>query len=197
MKLHVPSPEEPIPPPLPSPKSPNRLNRFRIWRTRSSSSSDEMHDAEAYSSLTASSPHQQPGRLSSIMEVPSSITNTLIRSDYIDLYQSIVEHVSRYYHMTPCHQEGLRAKIATTTAGCHVPMRGMVHLVSDINTRAGALVLCIGWVILSRCLLLSSGMSNSPGSTFLPPEIVECFQSFSLEQLAKGVQMQNHAHGKF
>ncbi|KAF2122284.1 hypothetical protein BDV96DRAFT_141325 [Lophiotrema nucula] len=46
--------------------------------------------------------------------------------------------------------------------------------------RHGALALCIGWTILSRSLLLKLGMSNSPGSTFLPPEIVECFQSFSI-----------------
>ncbi|OAG03038.1 uncharacterized protein CC84DRAFT_1166807 [Paraphaeosphaeria sporulosa] len=43
--------------------------------------------------------------------------------------------------------------------------------------------------MLSRCLLLKLGMSNSPGSSFLPPEIVECFQSFSMIQGLKRMDL--------
>ncbi|KAF2245602.1 hypothetical protein BU26DRAFT_71738 [Trematosphaeria pertusa] len=56
----------------------------------------------------------------------------------------------------------------------------MLTLLGDAKTRLATLALCISWTILSRSLLLKLGISSSPGSTFLPPELVECFQSFSL-----------------
>ncbi|KAH7391022.1 hypothetical protein DE146DRAFT_738494 [Phaeosphaeria sp. MPI-PUGE-AT-0046c] len=173
-------------------KSPSRFPKFRRWRTKSSSSS-ETQDSSPEIAHT-SPPRQQPHRLLSITEVPASLSNDLIKSDYTDLYHSVVDHVHRYYLTIPCHQDGLRAKIASTTAGAHVHTREMIHIISDIKTRAGGLTLCISWVILSRCLLLKSGVSNSPGSTFLPPEIVECFQSFSFGHVVGGVRVQNHAH---
>jgi hypothetical protein len=38
--------------------------------------------------------------------------------------------------------------------------------------------------ILSRSCLLKPGISNRPGATFLPPEVVDCFQSFCVGKSA-------------
>lgn len=120
----------------------------------------------------------------SIADFNGSLPDNLIQSDYDDLFQSIVNHVRTYYTMDVCGQ-ALKAKITHATAGLYLPTQKIMSLLNHPRTREGALVMCISWKILSRCLLLKFGINNRPGSTFLPPEIAECFKSFSFSQVIR------------
>lgn len=83
------------------------------------------------------------------------------------------------------------------TAGAAIPWRQVQFLLEDGKSRQGLLALCIGRTILSRCLLLRVGVGASPGATFLPPEIVECFQSFSIGHGLIGVEADENSKRKF
>lgn len=172
--------------------SPNLFSLTRRWRRRNSNS--EPLEGQLISP-TLQAPLLLP-RLMSVAEVPDPLSEILIQSDYTDLYRSIVIHVSRFYTISNNNQkEDLRSNVARATAGFHLPARQIASLLSDNKTRPGAIALCISWTILSRCLLLKSGMSNSPSSTFLPPEIVESFQNFSLGQGLRGVSTNDQTEG--
>jgi hypothetical protein len=137
------------------------------------------------------SPDLSPSYLSSNLPgVNGPLSDASIHADFLDLYRSITRHVENFYsadvNIRPASQE----EIELATAGLSLPWASLRVLLHDPRQRPGILVLCIAWATLSRCLLLKLGMSNSPGSSFLPPEIVECFQSFSL---VKGLKQTDHS----
>lgn len=127
---------------------------------------------------------QQPP-LTPKLEVTKEANAEDVKALLDDLKQSIETHVTQFYHYKEDVEINQYA-IEHATTGMSISWLNMVKLLSDQTTRAGAIELCIAWTLLSRCLLLRLGVSNNPGSTFLPPEIVECFQSMS-GLLASGI----------
>jgi hypothetical protein len=108
------------------------------------------------------------------------LSNAAIHADYFDLYASIASHVRRFYSRKFFDEMASQGEVEHALSGLPIPWTRIRILLHDPKDRHGILTLCISWVTLSRCLLLKPGMNNSPGSSFLPPEVVECFQSFSL-----------------
>lgn len=135
--------------------------------------------------------HQHP--LATVARAPSLITLPLysgvreacsevtITDTFTALHQAIATHVHRHYSLSQLDEGASRGNINRATSGLETSWTQIAELLNDQTTRLGALSLCIGWTILSRTLLLESTPGNSPGSTFLPPEILQCFQSFSVE----------------
>ena len=121
-----------------------------------------------------------------------ALSDSSIHCDFEDLYVSIVEHVGSYYVSGPTEVVPSQGDIEVAATGLSVPWPQIQRLLKDPENRHGVLTLCIAWVTLSRCLLLKLGMSNSPGSSFLPPEIVECFQSFAMVGGLKNINPDGH-----
>jgi hypothetical protein len=118
----------------------------------------------------------------SLVGVDGPLSDGTIHADFFDLYASIINHVRDYYSFESFGATASQVDIEPAITGLSIPWTQIRILLHNPRYRHGILTLCIAWVTLSRCLLLKLGMSNSPGSSFLPPEIVECFQSFSLIQ---------------
>ena len=123
------------------------------------------------------------------------VTDSDIESEFVSLQQAITDHVHKFYSKTKAETSVSRSAVEHATAGLSVPWLTFLSLLGEKQTRFGTLIMCIGWTILSRSLLLRLGLSNSPGSTFLPPEIVECFQSFSLGLSAAMGGNEEHGQG--
>ncbi|KAJ4289116.1 hypothetical protein N0V90_011458 [Kalmusia sp. IMI 367209] len=121
-----------------------------------------------------------PSRPPSISGFQDALPDSEILKAFSRLHQAIIGHVRKFY--TPKGPEKClsQAVIEHASAGIALPWPQILGLLGDTDTRLATLTLCIAWTILSRSLLVKLGTSSSPGSTFLPPEIVECFQSFSL-----------------
>nr|GFD60311.1 hypothetical protein [Tanacetum cinerariifolium] len=68
--------------------------------------------------------------------------------------------------------------------GVLLPWLQTLDLLDNARTRMGILVMCIARTMLSWSLLLRLGANNGPGATFLPPEVIDCFQSFCPEKSA-------------
>jgi len=118
-----------------------------------------------------------------------TITDAEIAEEFDALHNAITAHIKKFYlsrDVRKMCKETSRAVIEQATVGLSAPWYQIQELLDDEHLRADALALCISWTILSRSLLLKLGMANSPGSIFLPPEIVECFQSFSIMVKGKG-----------
>ncbi|KAK7178466.1 hypothetical protein PSPO01_15485 [Paraphaeosphaeria sporulosa] len=142
--------------------------------------------------------------LATVARVPSPVTLPLysgvreacleatITDTFTALQQAITTHVRKYYSLKQVEKGASRVTIDRATSGIDTPWTQIAELLSDQTTRLGALTLCIGWTILSRTLLLESTPGNRPGSTLLPPEILECFQSFSVEIGAAVLEADEH-----
>ncbi|KAF2793452.1 hypothetical protein K505DRAFT_417789 [Melanomma pulvis-pyrius CBS 109.77] len=105
--------------------------------------------------------------------------DSAIEAEFHDIYRAIIVHVQKFYSTDPVEKTASHAIVVNATIGLSVPWPQTLSLLGDSATRQGALAMCIGSTVLSRSLLLKLGVSYSPGSTLLPPEIVECFQTFS------------------
>ncbi|KAF1949018.1 hypothetical protein CC80DRAFT_281640 [Byssothecium circinans] len=158
------------------------LHKFR--HKKSDSHSRERNNKLPFShpsSLTSSNP--TPGILSrcpSISGVRETSTLTDIANEYSNLRDAIVSHVRKFYSPQSNHGPASQSIIEHASTGMILAWPQVRSLLGDSTSTLATLSLCITWTILSRGLLLKLGISNSPGCSFLPPEIVECFQSFCL-----------------
>ncbi|KAJ4984451.1 hypothetical protein SVAN01_10086 [Stagonosporopsis vannaccii] len=118
-------------------------------------------------------------------KILQSLPDHIISRHFSDLYEATVAYVRKFYTPAPVHGGGAsQMMIEQASSGVLLPWPEILDLLSDSNTRLGTLVMCIGRVMLSRSLLLKLGTSNSLGATLLPPEVVECFQSFCMGRSA-------------
>ncbi|KAF3033642.1 hypothetical protein E8E12_005016 [Didymella heteroderae] len=114
-------------------------------------------------------------------EVLTSLPDQEILQEFSDLYEAIVAHVREFYTTGPIQTGGAsQIMIEQASAGVLLPWPQIIELLSDSKTRIGVLAMCIGRTMLSRSLMLRVGTTNSLGATFLPPELVDCFQSFCI-----------------
>ncbi|KAJ4354210.1 uncharacterized protein N0V89_005944 [Didymosphaeria variabile] len=121
-----------------------------------------------------------PSRAPSTSGMDEPLPNAELSKQFSGLHDVIVAHIRKFYSPHDVEQRISQTDIEHASTGIVLPWPQILGLLGDANTRIATLAMCIAWTILSRSLLLKSGISNSPGSTLLPPEIVECFQSFSL-----------------
>lgn len=119
-------------------------------------------------------------RLPSSLGVEEPLSSSELSKHFSGLHEVIIAHVRRFYSTEGVDKRISQNIIEHASAGINLPWPQILGLLGDVDTRLSTLALCISWTILSRTLLLRLGASNSPDSTFLPPEIIECFQSFSL-----------------
>ena len=129
---------------------------------------------------TRSSTPLPPSRFPSTSGIQEPLSTADISVHFSNLHTAITTHVRKYYSVEDAEKRISQAVIEHGSTGINLPWPQILGLLGDGNTRLAMLALCITWTVLSRTLLLKLGTANSPGSTFLPPEIVECFQSFSL-----------------
>lgn len=122
----------------------------------------------------------------------NQFSDAKVQADFQDLYKAIANHVRQYYSDEYCRQENLRTAIASISAGLPITVLDLNRLLRRGDTRLGILFLCISWTILNRCLLIRLGICNSPGSTFLPPEVVETFQNFNLGRVDTEAGIDEH-----
>lgn len=114
-------------------------------------------------------------------EVPTSLPDETILHEFADLYEAIFAHVEEFYTSDPKRTGGAsQIMIEQASAGVLLPWPQILDLLDDGRTRIGVLAMCIGRTVLSRSLMLRVGTTNSLGATFLPPELVDCFQSFCI-----------------
>ncbi|KAF2010374.1 hypothetical protein BU24DRAFT_454757 [Aaosphaeria arxii CBS 175.79] len=140
-----------------------------------------------FSTMTSSEPSSSPSECAHEPIRPPGNPRSLeglsdedIEVQFAGVYQAIVTHVHKFYTTAPLEKGAYQSAIEHATTGLGISWRQLLPLLNDPKTRLGTLTLCIAWAILSRSLLLKLGLSGIPGSSFLPPEIVECFQSFSV-----------------
>jgi hypothetical protein len=139
--------------------------------------STESEDTHSSTNESTPPPFEKGGRQSSVDEVQEPVDDGHLAKSFNSLHTAILNHVTKYY----CPSSGdnvPQSAIQHATVGMPV-LLAAISLLRNEQTRLAALGLCISWTTLSRSLLLRLGISNSSGSTFLP-EIVECFQSFSV-----------------
>lgn len=154
------------------------LRKLKTFKT----SSEEIHQRESSHSLVPIPP--RCSRLRSVSGIEEPLSNTEILQAFCGLHDAILTHVNKFYSTKQLGKGVSQAVIEHASTGIMLPWPQILSLLGDTGTRINTLALCIAWTILSRSLLLKLGVSNSPGSTFLPPEIVECFQSISLGKAA-------------
>ncbi|KAK7182414.1 hypothetical protein PSPO01_11648 [Paraphaeosphaeria sporulosa] len=118
-------------------------------------------------------------RVPSVYGTEGQISSAELLKQFSGLHEVIVAHVHKFYSEDDAEKGISQSVIEHASTGISLPWPQILGLLGDGKTRMAMLAMCIAWTILSRSLLLNLGISNSPGSTFLPPEIVECFQSFS------------------
>lgn len=157
------------------------LRRFRPKKIQTAAA-NEHHRPSDCAPLVTRTP--SPTAFPSLEGIREACSDAVITDTFHALYKAVISHVHKFYSLEQVDKGASQLDIEHATHGLGIPWPQMISLLSDRTTRQAALTLCISWTILSRSLLLKFGMSNSPGSTFLPPEIVECFQSFSVEKTA-------------
>ncbi|ORY18526.1 hypothetical protein BCR34DRAFT_320182 [Clohesyomyces aquaticus] len=192
-----------MPPPAPghdqttTPLVPSCIFRHKLKLKRPSSEPKSPNSIHPTPKPTPS-PQSDLPPLSPSLPCPHGIHKPLpdhvIEQDFASLYQAIVNHVLRYYSTKTGRKGVSQYSLEHATVGMRISWIHLMSLLGDEKTRHAALALCIAFTILSRSLLLKLGLSNNPGSTFLPPEIVECFQSFSTGLMA--VMDGSHGHGQ-
>lgn len=167
----------------------HRLSILQKFRHRKSHISSEEQGFQSFIHQL-NSPGLSPStpiRFASFAGVREKDPSCAIAEDYANLQNSIVSHVRKYYSPRPDYPSVTQTVIEHASSGIMILSPQIRSFLGDPKTTLGTLSLCISWTILSRSLLLKLGMSNSSGSSFLPPEIVECFQSFSLDSGAISV----------
>jgi len=143
-----------------------RRKRFE-WPASDSSTDQEL-----------TSQNNCPGLQGTCLKDP--IPDECLASEFHLLDMAIRSHVSHFYKRPGKSNNISRDRIEEALSGIALPWLSISELLANEKTISAGLSFCISWTILSRSLLLRLGLPNSPGSTFLPPEVVECFQSFSV-----------------
>lgn len=112
--------------------------------------------------------------LSAVMDtaLPQPLEDQAIASGILGIETAIKNHVQSFYHSSRVNavllgQDDLRG------LGSNLPISTgtLSSLLSNPDTREMALRFCIAWVVLSRMQL-----SSPPDESFLPREIVECYE---------------------
>ena len=163
----------------------HKIRHSLLYRLRQKKSSvhqvaERRPSASVLQPSSSSKSPPKSSRLPSMSGVHEPYPDDAIEEEFNALHQAIVAHIHEFYSVDKVAKGASQAIIEHATTGLGIPWPQILSLLGEEETRLGALALCIAWTILSRSLLLKLGMSNSPGSTFLPPEIVECFQTFSV-----------------
>ncbi|CAO2653055.1 Nn.00g024660.m01.CDS01 [Neocucurbitaria sp. VM-36] len=115
----------------------------------------------------------------SIPGVIASLPDETLLREFSALYETTMAYVKKFYTTGPVESRGAsQIMLEQTGASTLLPWPQTLELLGDATTRPGILTMCIARTMLSRSLLLLLGTNNSPGSTFLPPELLDCFQSF-------------------
>lgn len=157
---------------------PRLIPFFRdILKKDKSTESEDTHSSTTDES--SSPPPENGGRKSSVNEGLVPIDDGHLVNSLGSLHTAILDHVTKFY----CPSVGehvAESAIQLATAGMPISSGTIMSLLRNEQTRLAALGLCISWTILSRGMLCRLRISSTNGSTFLPPEIVECFQSFSV-----------------
>ena len=114
-------------------------------------------------------------------EILESLPDEAILREFSDLYEQTQNHTKKFYTNGSIKSGGAsQIMIEQASAGVLLPWPQILDLLNDPKTRTATLTMCIGRTMLSRSLLLKLGSSGVVGATFLPPEIVDCFQSFCI-----------------
>lgn len=112
--------------------------------------------------------------LSAVMDtaLPQPLEDQAIASGILGIETAIKNHVQSFYHSSRVNavllgQDDLRG------LGSNLPISTgtLSSLLSNPDTREMALRFCIAWVVISRMQL-----SSPPDESFLPREIVECYE---------------------
>lgn len=161
----------------------NKLNRMTILGKLKShkSSCEELDERSSLPPRPSRVPTPwTPSRAPSTCATQRPLSGVELVTRFSDLHDVIVTHVNKFYSGDGAGKRLSQSVIEHASAGITLPWPQILGLLGDTDTKMAMLATCIAYTILGRSLLLKLGVSNSPGSTFLPPEIVECFQSFSL-----------------
>jgi hypothetical protein len=160
---------------------PPRIPLLHAFRNRRNGS----HSRERTNRIPESQPASSVPTPVNLSRCPSlggmheAVPSTIVAEYYSDLNVAIVSHVQKFYTARPAHGGVSQIVIEHASTGMMIPSPQLRALLTDSTSTLATLSLCISWTILSRSLLLKLGISSSPGSSFLPPGIVECFQSIS------------------
>ncbi|KAF2844342.1 hypothetical protein T440DRAFT_525652 [Plenodomus tracheiphilus IPT5] len=138
-----------------------------------------------FSPLPPSQPWPSLPQLLFIKGLPKGIPNESIRKRFSALYDAIIVYVENFYTVGQINSRGpSQIMIEQASTSLLLPWPQILELLGDTETRSGVLTMFIARSMLSRSLLLKLGTSNGPGATFLPPEVVDCFQSFCIDKSA-------------
>jgi hypothetical protein len=164
---------------------PSRLHRTKIFGKFKHRSSPQKDFGNRSSSSHLPSPLESPrppSRLHSTYGIRGNLPDVAITERFSDLHDGIQSHVNQFYTTNPVVWSVSQVVVEHASTGIMLPWPQIFGLLGQPRTRLATLTLCIAWTVLSRSLMLRLGISSSPGSTFLPPELIECFQSFSLSK---------------
>jgi hypothetical protein len=111
--------------------------------------------------------------------LPQPLEDEVISSGISGIGVSIKNHVQSFYHSGRV-SSGLLDLDDLQSLGSDLPISTgtLSTLLGNPDTREVAIRFCIGWVVVSRMQL------SSPGTTFLPPEVAECFRSMAIVNCA-------------
>lgn len=144
-------------------------------------SSDEVYLRSSRSTrLSLVSSRPSLSRFASSLGPDEPLPSQEVLLQFTGLHNLVIDHIRKFYSVDGAERYVSQSVIEHASTGIILPWTQILGLLGHAETRLATLAMCIAWTILSRSLLLKLGTSHSPGSTFLPPEIVECFQSFSL-----------------
>jgi hypothetical protein len=109
--------------------------------------------------------------------LPQPLEDEAISSGVSGISVSIKNHVQSFYHTNRVSsalldQDDLRG----LGSGLPISPARLSNLLATPDTREIALRFCIAWVVVSRMQL-----SSPAGTTFLPPEVVDCSRSMALD----------------
>lgn len=113
-----------------------------------------------------------PSRAPSTCATQRPLSSTELLAQFSDLHDAILAHVHKFYSGDGAGKRISRSVIEHASTGITLPWPQILGLLGDSDTKLAMLATCIAYTILGRSLLLKLGISNSPSSTFLPPEIV-------------------------
>jgi hypothetical protein len=106
------------------------------------------------------------------------IPDGMILQEFSVLYEATIAYTKKFYTSGPKESRGAsQIMIEQASAGILLPWPQIFDLLDNARTRPSMLAMCIAKTMLSRSLLLKLGAGNNSGATFLPPEIIDCFQS--------------------
>lgn len=125
--------------------------------------------------LVKSAPVTGVRPLSEVMDtaLPQPLEDKAITSGISGISNAIKNHVQSFYHSSRVNPVLLdQADLHALGSNLPISTGTVSTLLGDPDTRETALRFCIAWVVLSRMQL-----SSSPNTSFLPGEIVQCYEN--------------------